>query len=331
MTGRNSKQTAQALVAKNARAKRNKQQARSRSNGNGMQVSRQALPILNSNSNHRPMDNKVRHEMGSDFLGTVSALGSFTTTKDRIRKVIQLSPSAFTGARIAQIAALWERYRFTKFSLRYVPSVPDTLAAQFICYLDTDPNDDPSVITGADALMRQATAQAGSQQWNFNTAKRTDLATRADRELYYTGAVGATPRLSLQGVAYIIQATAAINFNGENLPKEIEAGSLYVDWECEFQTPQINPNAVVEPTLEYTQGQSVPAGRYFATLKSATLTDGATSATVSIGSLEIFSLTVGTSPALTVLTAAGVCEVAAGEATAQHLKPGWIVQLTRQG
>jgi hypothetical protein len=191
------------------------------------------------------MRNEVTTLRGSDFLGFVSVLGALSSAGERIRKTFPVNPSAYPGTRLAQLSNLWERFRFTKFSLRYVPSVPNTLACQVILYQDTDPKDDPTVISDADALIQQATAQTGSQQWNFNSAKRVDLARRADKELYYTGVTKENVRFNYQGIAYLIQQSACINFNGEAVSDVLECGSIYVDWEIQFQTPQINPTAVV--------------------------------------------------------------------------------------
>jgi hypothetical protein len=184
-------------------------------------------------------------ERGSDFVGFVTVKADPSTAADRILLTQAISPSAFPGTRLTQLAPLWERYRFRQFKLRWVPAVPKTLACQFIVYQDTDPNDDPTIITDANALIRQATAQAGSQQFNFINAKAINLAQRSDDQLYYTGPDKTNERFSRQGTFYVIQVTNPVNFNGEVLPADIQAGSLYVDWECEFQIAQINPTAVV--------------------------------------------------------------------------------------
>lgn len=231
------------------------------------------MPAIISNANYRPINNRVYRESGSDYLGPVTVVPTFATAKDQIRASAKISPSQFAGTRMAQMAALWERYRFTRYRLRYVPSVPTTLAAQLLMYQDTDPDDDPSVIEDKAALIRQAAAQAGSQEWNMSSPKAVELASRADHALYYTGAVQKdNPRLSLQGAAYIIQVSEAVNSNGEAIKGELTAGSVYVDWEIEYQTPQIDPSATLAALKHESQpllvgvgasGASLPAGRYY--------------------------------------------------------------------
>lgn len=186
------------------------------------------------------MNNAISTIRGSDFLTTVTVRANPTRTQ-RILENIQVSPSAFPGTRLTQLSQLYERYRFTSFALRWVPAIPTTLACQLLLYVDTDPLDDPEDAATVDVLIRQATAQTGSQQWNFHVPKRILMALRADDQMYYTGDTKLNPRFSLMGRAYLIQVTNPINFNGESILTDFEAGSLYIDWVCRFQTPQINP------------------------------------------------------------------------------------------
>lgn len=205
-------------------------------NGNG---------LSNRGAIRRPNINQKFFERGSDFLGplTVKAGAHILSAADRILLANNISPSAYPGTRLTQLAPLWERYRFRRFRLRWVPAVPKTIACQLIVYQDTDPLDDPSTITNAESLVRQATAQTGSQQFNFINPMSVELAQRADDQLYYTGNDKQNERFSRQGNFYVVQVTDPLDLNGVALTDDIVAGSLYVDWECEFQIAQINPAA----------------------------------------------------------------------------------------
>jgi hypothetical protein len=194
--------------------------------------------------NYRPMLQGMSRQRGSDFFGKVTAKSIPATAADRILAVFPISPSAFPGTRLTQIADLWERFVFNSFSVRYVPAVPNTLACQFVLYIDTDPQDDASLITDVDQLVRQAVSQAGSQQWNFNKPKTIKLAIRADKQLYYTGLDKQNVRFSQQGKAYLIQITNAIDFNGGPIGTNLECGSLFIDWDVNFQIAQINPGVI---------------------------------------------------------------------------------------
>lgn len=218
-------------------------------NGNG---------LSNRGAIRRPNINQKFFERGSDFLGplTVKAGANITSASDRILLANNISPSAYPGTRLTQLAPLWERYRFRRFKLRWVPAVPKTIACQLIVYQDTDPLDDPSTITNADSLVRQATAQTGSQQFNFINPMSIELAQRADDQLYYTGNDKQNERFSRQGNFYVVQVTDPLDLNGVALAGDIMAGSLYVDWECEFQIAQINPTAAA--ILPFHTSQNIP-------------------------------------------------------------------------
>lgn len=213
--------------------------------------------LSNQGAIHRPMIARKFVEAGSDFLGPLTVRSSPNSTADRILLSNSISPSAFPGTRLTQMSNLWERYRFRKFRLRWVPAVPKTIACQLIVYQDTDPLDDPTIIPDADALVRQATAQAGSQQFNFINPMSIDLARRSDDQLYYTGADKQNERFNRQGNFYVIQVTDPLNFNGEAITSDIMAGSLYVDWVCEFQIAQINPTAALNPPDQFSSPRTL--------------------------------------------------------------------------
>ena len=218
---------------------------RNGTNGNAMRPTRQSRAgVANNNGNSRPVQNRVTSLSGSDFLTTIEVRPD-PTTAERVLKIFPISPSAYPGTRLTQMSQLWEFFRFSKFHVRYVPAVPTTLACQLVLYLDLDPSDDPLTITDADALIRQAVAQTGSQQWNFHAGRTIPLAMRADRQYYFTGLDKQNIRFSQQGAAYLIQVTNPINFNGETIAAPLEAGSLFIDWTVQFSTPQINPAAAI--------------------------------------------------------------------------------------
>jgi hypothetical protein len=220
-----------------------------------MRMSADRAPLQSLPSMSRPNINKIS-KLGpdTDFLTTVVAKASVNITKpsDRVLVKQELSASSFPGTRITGLSNYWERYKWETAAARFVPAVPNTLACQFVMYIDTDPLDDPSNIADDDQVVRQAVSQAGSSQFNFNTTKTVPLIVRADNQYYYTGVDKQNLRFSLQGTLYIIQVTDLINFNGELIATDLTCGSLYLDWLINFSIPQINPTSltslrVVEP------------------------------------------------------------------------------------
>ena len=202
------------------------------------------MPLMVTRSMRRATPNKVDSLSGSDFLTRIRTQPAPQTSAQRILAVVPVTPSAFPGTRLTQMSQLYDRYRFTKFRLRYIPAIPMTLGCQYVVYLDTDPLDDATTITNPDALVRQATAQAQSHFFNFNEPQYIDLAIRKDDQLYYTGDDKQNVRFSRQAVAYVIQVTDFVNYNGELPNTSIVTGSLYVDWSCNFSMPQLNPAAL---------------------------------------------------------------------------------------
>ena len=240
----------------------NKSKAKPKANGNGngngngggrprkrkqAPLLQSIQPLMRTTANYRPMNNKVHQMSGSDFLSTVSVNPSIVDPDDRVLSVLSVSPSLFPGTRLAVMSQLFERYRFVSFRVRYVPAVPTTLGCQLLAYLDTDPLDDPSQILDGDQLLRQATAHTGSQQWNFNTPKIISLPMRSDGQLYYTGLTRQNERFNVQAKIYLLQVTRPVDINGAPVASPIECGSLYIDCNLRFETPQINPYAVTSP------------------------------------------------------------------------------------
>ena len=226
---------------------------RRRMNGNRLRAT--ALSYAGALSNQRPVVNGVHTMRGSDFFSTVEVQPNVSGS-GRIVAKIPISPSQFPGTRLTQLADLWEFFKFTRFHLRWVPAVPTTLACQFVLYMDLDPTDDPTAISDEDALIRQAVAQTGAQQWNFHVPKTIPLAMRSDRQYYFTGADKQNIRFTQQGAAYLIQITNPINFNGEAISTPLQAGSLFIDWTVNFSTPQINPAAVITNAITFNDVQS---------------------------------------------------------------------------
>jgi hypothetical protein len=118
--------------------------------------------------------------------------------------------------------------------------------------MDTDPNDDPTQVADTNAMIRMATSHAGSQQWNFNSPKTMEFCRRGDDQMYYTGFERENKRFTQMGTGYLLQVTDPLDYNGAALATAIDAGSLYIDWTCEFETPQIEPEAAQPRIIAFT-------------------------------------------------------------------------------
>lgn len=246
-----------------------KANGKAKKNGNGNGQTRNSQPvtvstmqraIANSTQNARPAMTMPCTVSGTDFLAKLVVTTAPITTAARIIYSASISPSFFQGTRLTTFSNLYERYLFNKFQVRYVPAVPTTLACQLLAYIDTDPTDDPTSIADADALFRQAVAQSGSRQWNFISGQSIPLVIKRDKTLYYTGATRVAERLNLQGKVYILQITNPIAFDGAPIDSPtLEAGSLFMDWNVTFSTPQINPEAAQYVSLGDVYSLPAPA------------------------------------------------------------------------
>jgi len=210
----------------------------------------QSSTIQNQTAIRRKIIDKCDCLEGSDYLSDFE-VGPATTVIDSIKLNKLITPSDFLGTRVTSLSNLWERYRVRKFNIRYVPAVPTTVACQLLAYQDTDPLDDPTQVSSIAALVRQGMAQSGSRLFNFNRGISIPLSQRCDDQFYYTGLAKQNLRFNAQGKFYLVQVTNPVDLNGKAIATDLVAGSLFVDWEIEFNTPQINPSAILDPTIRY--------------------------------------------------------------------------------
>jgi len=199
----------------------------------------------------RQVNNRDTVLRGSDFI-TSFKLAHDTDSRVLVDELV--SPSAMRQTRLFYLANLWEMYRFTKFSVRYVPALPDSVGGQIAAYIDTDPTD--VVTEEGEDLIRATNSQTGVKQWNVSQGCTLNLAKRKDDQMFYTGLIpssdsGPSDRQTYQGRLYVVQMTKPMNYLGQPLTEDISAGSLYVDWEIVFRTPQLEP---VAPVGDYDKG-----------------------------------------------------------------------------
>lgn len=204
-----------------------------------------AASARNNVSVGRPISDQTTRIRGKDYLRKLTLKASPTTAAERVLATFPITPSGYAGTRVTQLSPLWERYRFDAAFARFVTSLPTSVSCQLCMYIDTDPSDDPLIITDVEALVRQAVSAAGSRVWNASVSQSVPLVVRRDGQLYYTGNTKENVRLTQSGVGYIIQVTNPLNALGAPLTADLEAGSLYLDWDVTFSTPQIEPAAVV--------------------------------------------------------------------------------------
>lgn len=174
---------------------------------------------------------------GTDLLGTI-AIGSSPASAGQILFTQQISPSLFVNTRLQQFSSLYQRYRFRRIHFVYEPVANATQSGQLLGFADFDV--DNILTTNNPDNMNIGAAHQGQAITQIWDPKRFDMGQLFTFTDLYTeaGAEDASdPRLSIQGVFYVLAASAI----GNNLP----LGNIYVDYEIEFSIPFLSTSRVV--------------------------------------------------------------------------------------
>jgi len=165
---------------------------------------------------------------GTDLLGTVS-LPDAATAGDILFKQ-EISPSKFASTRLAQFADLYQRYRFRRIEFVYEPVANATQSGQLLGYADFDidnqlvRNDPTNLQIGA-----AHQGQAITQIWQPMVFDMGQVFTFTDLYTEQGQGDGSDPRLSVQGIFYLLAASA--------IPANQALGNIYVRYEIEFSIP----------------------------------------------------------------------------------------------
>lgn len=166
--------------------------------------------------------------IGTDFLQSVNTDSLGALDGDILVRAL-INPNAFARTRLSQFAPLYQRYRFRKLSFIWATTSSAFTNGGLIGFGDYDVDnllttDTPDNLNVAFAHMGQRVTQAWTvQEFPFGIVdKFTTLFTALGNE---------EARLIYQGVFYFIA-------EGTFLPN-IELGKLYIDYEIEFNIPQL--------------------------------------------------------------------------------------------
>lgn len=176
---------------------------------------------------------------GTDFLQSVT-LASQVTVANCVMAEITISPSDFAGTRLSTLSRVYDKYRFTRCAIRYVPSVPTTVGGQFVMYFDLDVSDTVADVTSVDIAVRNAMAHEGAQLVNVYNRGMTMLPIRPGLKDFFTGPAVGDDKLYKQAKFWMI---ASAGLNGTGLPANGVVGSLFLDYEIEFEGEQLQDKA----------------------------------------------------------------------------------------
>jgi hypothetical protein len=172
---------------------------------------------------------------GSEFVGRVS-LPTVLTTNNAILFQQEVSPSLFVGSRMSLLARAYEKYRFKRLVLRYVPSVPTAIGGQIVAYFDLDVLDSFTGATSVDVIVRDAMAHQGAKLFNVNVPESVEMPIAPGLKDFFTGIGASSPQFYSQARIYVI---GVAGLNGISIPASGAVGSLFVDYELHFEGEQM--------------------------------------------------------------------------------------------
>jgi len=210
-----------------------KQRKRKANNGGGG-GSGQGLGIVNASDNKVSLATRFSmRNSGSEGDITISGSEVVGLTQPvnagLLNFVLDLNPMSWTGTRVAQMAKLFEKYRFDSATLTYIPSVGSTTAGLQYAYYDRDVADAP--ISGVDVasnisrMMGNQRAVVG-QIWRPLVLKYNKT---PQEGTYFINPVqeGPDQRTTTQAIVYMYQSVVSTS----------STGIIKVDYNLSLYTP----------------------------------------------------------------------------------------------
>lgn len=179
---------------------------------------------------------------GTEWVGPVVVPANAVT--GQILRNDYVQPAAFSESRLSMFGQMYEKFRFRRLRLRFVPAVGSNQPGSLLLAYDRDISD-PNPPPGS-AGVRQCMSWADTVQGNAWLAHALDAKLECPDTGYYTDeAVGGDERLCYQGQFY----TMVVNPFGNTV--DLTVGNLVLDYELELFVPQLQtviPTAHVDQT-----------------------------------------------------------------------------------
>lgn len=182
---------------------------------------------------------------GTDIVGPIN-LETVKNTGDVLLEAF-ISPAALHNTRLAQLAPLYQRYRFLEIEFIYQPIANATQSGQVIGFCTFDPD---SPLAAEDALnLNKAAAFYGNRQnqiWEPASYGQHQPSTMTD---LYIDPSGADVRFSYQGIFYLI-AAGELSSSGSLALGQI--GTIYMRYKVELYIPQLQSGVGSIAASKYT-------------------------------------------------------------------------------
>jgi len=180
-------------------------------------------------SSHRDGGVQVDVLEGTDMIATVSSAEGGTLAGDILLK-LAINPMSFANTRLRQYAPLYQRYRFTRIRFRYQPIANNLQTGQLLGFCDFDVENQ---LAGNDPLnLQRGAAHQGQKVVKISESEDFDMGQANTYTDLYTNTDGVEPRLSYQGVFYLLASS--------DIAADLPLGNIYIDYVCEFTIPQLS-------------------------------------------------------------------------------------------
>lgn len=170
-----------------------------------------------------------------------------------------IDPLSLPFTRLKQFAELFLEYRFKRFTVEYVPSVPFTIGGTLAMGITHDPEYNPAFITaagGEDARRRKIMTIEGTVLHQVLDQASTSVSMANRKEWMKTLHMEGEERWTMPGMFYQIWYAPPIFSTDNSVTESSAAGQLYLHYEVEFRTPALLRNDDVDDPLYDSVGDS---------------------------------------------------------------------------
>lgn len=199
----------------------------------------QAGMARSTRTGNQAVDSAV--ESGRDYLLSVKLPATLDGTNFKLLE-IDLSPHTLENTRLAYMAKCWEKYRYTRCELEFVPAASSAVGGQLLGYFEMDA-DAPAPST-VDSAARTGSAHQGAVVFNVYTPTTIRMPTRLGLNDFFTGH-SEERRLGVQAVMRVLALAGA---SGPGVTTEQAVGSFYLRWSIRFEGRQLDPTQVAAGT-----------------------------------------------------------------------------------
>jgi len=163
---------------------------------------------------------------GKEILGSVTAIASAVGNTGAL---FDSNPACWSNSRLALLARTYEKYRFTRAKIRYVPSVATSETGAIAMYVETDPAE--RLVTGSAAMQIIANMQFSRMGPVWSSVEFDFRVDRNDQDMYFCSVAGITERRECT------QFMIAANCFGTSFPAGVAAkdiGWVEIEYELQF-------------------------------------------------------------------------------------------------